>query len=106
VTGILRAAGFFTACVMYRIGIADEQVISALMGAITGSTQTEEIELFPKKLFLFLIIPEFMVITAFLLLFWQLLAIFDLGHANLFRVVCQDRGKQLFLVTIVVLLNL
>jgi hypothetical protein len=57
---------------MYRMGIAAEEAeMAALRGAITGSTRTEEIELFPKKLFLFMIIPEFMVITAFLMLFWQ-----------------------------------
>jgi F0F1-type ATP synthase membrane subunit c/vacuolar-type H+-ATPase subunit K len=57
---------------MYRMGIAaEESEMAALRGAITGSTRTEEIELFPKKLFLFMIIPEFMVITAFLMLFWQ-----------------------------------
>ena len=72
VTGVMRAIGFITACLMYRMGIAAEEAeMAALRGAITGSTRTEEIELFPKKLFLFMIIPEFMVITAFLMLFWQ-----------------------------------
>ena len=75
------------------MGIADEQVMAALRGAITGSQRTEEIELFPKKLFLFMIIPDFLVITAFLLLFWQLLTVFNLGHANLFRVVCEGKAK-------------
>jgi F0F1-type ATP synthase membrane subunit c/vacuolar-type H+-ATPase subunit K len=55
---------------MYKMGIADETLMAALRAAMTGSTKTEEIELFPKKLFLFMIIPEFMVITAFLILFW------------------------------------
>lgn len=70
VTGLARAASFITGCLWYRNGIADEQVMAALRGAITGSQRTEEIELFPKKLFLFMIIPDFLVITAFLLLFW------------------------------------
>lgn len=70
VTCVMRAISFITACLMYRMGIADDQIMAALRGTITGSTRTEEIELFPKKLFLFMIIPEFMVITAFLILFW------------------------------------
>jgi hypothetical protein len=70
ITGVMRASGFIMACLMYRSGIAEEQEIAALRAAITASTSSEEIELFPKKLFLFMIIPEFMVITAFLLLFW------------------------------------
>ena len=85
---------------MYRGGVADdEQIMAALRGTLTS----EEIEYFPKKLFLFMIIPEFMVITAFLILFWQLLALFKLGHANLFRVVCVGRGRQLFFSTVAVL---
>jgi len=99
----LRAIAFITACIWYRMGIADESIMNALRGAITGSTRTEEIELFPKRLFLFIIIPEFMVITAFLTLFWQLLALFNLGHANLFRVAGAGRGKHLILVTVSVL---
>jgi hypothetical protein len=77
--------------------------MAAMRGAITGSTRTEEIELFPKRLFLFMIIPEFMVITAFLILFWQLLALFNLGHANFFELMCVGRGKQLISLTIGVL---
>jgi hypothetical protein len=77
--------------------------MNALRGAITGSTSTEEIEFFPKTLFLIIIIPEFMVITAFLTLFWQLLALFNLGHANLFRVAGEGKGKHLILVTVSVL---
>jgi hypothetical protein len=87
----MRATSFILACVTYRMGIADESIMIALRGTITSGT--EEIGLFPKKLFLFFIIPEFMVITCFLILFWQLLALFKLGHANLFRVVCTGRGK-------------
>lgn len=85
------------------MGIADESIMTALRGTITG---TQEIELFPKRLFLFMIIPEFMVITCFLILFWQLLALFKLGHANLFRVVCNGKGKQIFVITIAVLASL
>jgi hypothetical protein len=66
----MRAIGFIMACMMYRVGIEDESEMVAMRGAITGSTYIEEIELFPKKLFLFMIIPEFMVIAAFLMLFW------------------------------------
>ena len=78
---------------MYRMGIADETIMSALRGTITGSSKTEEIELFPKKLFLFMTIPDFMAITAFLLLFWQLLDLFNLGHANFYENMCVGRGK-------------
>jgi hypothetical protein len=90
---MMRATSFITACIMYRMGIADETIMAAMRGAITGSTKTVEIELFPKRLFLFMIIPEFMVITAFLILFWQLLALFNLGHANFFETICEGRGK-------------
>ena len=99
----MRAISFITACLWYRMGIADESIMTALRGTITGSTRTEEIELFPKRLFLFMIIPEFMVITAFLTLFWQLLALFNLGHASLFRVAGAGRGKHLIIVIVTVL---
>jgi hypothetical protein len=85
------------------MGIADEPIMAAMRGTFTGSTSTEEIELFPKNLFLFMIIPEFMVITAFLLLFWQLLALYNLGHVNLFDLICVGRGKHLFSTTILIL---
>jgi hypothetical protein len=77
--------------------------MKAVHGAITGSTHTLEIDYFPKTLFLLMIVPDFLVIIAFLILFWQLLALFNQGHANLFKVMCTGRGKYIVLIIVSIL---
>lgn len=47
----------------------------------------------PKSLVLLILAPEFLVLFAYLLLFWQLLSIYYDGHANLFKSVFQGFGK-------------
>ena len=69
------------------MGINEESFI-AIRGAMTGSTHTREVDLMPKPLFLFIVVPDFLFIIAFVILFWQLLSLYNIGHANLFRVVC------------------
>lgn len=81
----VRMVSFILVCIMYYFGITKEQM-NAIKGALTGSTINEEINLIPKPLFLFMIVPDFLVIIAFLILFWQLLSIYYDGHANLFKV--------------------
>lgn len=51
------------------------------------------IENSPKGLVLIMIAPEFLVIFAYLLLFWQLLSLYYDGHSNLFRSVFKGKGK-------------
>ena len=102
VAEIVRAASFILACLLYKKGVSEEQM-KAIHGAVTGSTHTEEIELFPKPLFLFMIMPDFLVIIAFLILFWQILALFNQGHVYLFKVMCTGKGKYLVLIAIIAL---
>eukprot|EP00347_Sterkiella_histriomuscorum_P018444 403345487 len=90
---------------MYRLGI-DEQKFVGIRGAAAASSQVDQIDLIPKPLFLFIIMPDFLFIIAFLLLFWQLLYLYNQGHANLFKVMCQGRGKILILITITILSTL
>lgn len=82
---VVRATTLIIACTMYKVGIDEEQVI-ALKAAMTASTKLDEIDLIPAPLFLFIIMPDFLFIIAFLILFWQLLSLFNIGHANLFKV--------------------
>ncbi len=42
-----------------------------------------------------IIAPDFLVIFAYLLLFWQLLSFYYDGHANLFKSVLSGKGKYL-----------
>lgn len=51
------------------------------------------IESSPKTLVLLMIAPDFLVIFAYLLLFWQLLSLYYDGHANLFKSVLSGKGK-------------
>jgi len=51
------------------------------------------IENSPKSLVLLIIAPDFLVIFAYVLLFWQLLSIYYDGHANLFKSVFTGSGK-------------
>jgi hypothetical protein len=74
----------------------------AIKTALTGSTSTPQeiieeggINLVPKPLFIFMIVPDFLVIIAFLFLFWQLLSLYNTGHANLFKIICTGSGKYL-----------
>lgn len=93
---VVRAASFITACMFYKVGISETQM-EAIRGAITGSTQVSLQEEFPKTLFLFLMLPDFLVLIAFIFLVWQLLSLYDQGHANLFKLVCTGRGKYIIL---------
>ena len=51
------------------------------------------IESSPKSLVLLIISPEYLVIFAYFVLFWQLLSLYFDGHANLFHSVFQGKGK-------------
>ncbi len=62
------------------------------------------IESSPKALVLLIIAPDFLVIFAYLLLFWQLLSLYYDGHANLFKSVLSGKGK--YFITIIGLLLL
>lgn len=42
---------------------------------------------------LLILTPEFLVVIAYLFLFWQLLSIYYDGHANLFKSVFMGSGK-------------
>jgi hypothetical protein len=42
---------------------------------------------------LFLITPEYLVLFAYIILFWQLLSLYYSGHANLFKSVLSGKGK-------------
>lgn len=53
----------------------------------------EGIDSSPKSLVLFLITPEYLVIFAYVILFWQLLSLYYDGHANLFKSVLSGKGK-------------
>lgn len=44
--------------------------MDAIASAITGSTLNLQIELIPKSLFLLMIAPDFLVLIAYLVLFW------------------------------------
>ena len=57
------------------------------------------IENSPKSLVLLIIMPDFLVIFAYMILFWQLLSIYYDGHANLFKSVFQGSGK--YFITII-----
>jgi len=57
------------------------------------------IESSPKALVLLIIAPDFLVIFAYLLLFWQLLSLYYDGHANLFKSVLKGIGK--YFITII-----
>jgi hypothetical protein len=61
---------------MYKLGISEDEM-DAIHGAITGSTIDHKIEYIPKPLFLFMIAPDFLVTIAFVVLFWQLLSIYN-----------------------------
>lgn len=58
----------------------------------------------PKSLVLLILAPDFLVIFAYLLLFWQLLSLYYDGHANLFKSVLSGKGK--YFITIIGLLML
>lgn len=62
------------------------------------------IESSPKVLVMLIIAPDFLVIFAYLLLFWQLLSLYYDGHANLFKSVLSGKGK--YFITIIGLLLL
>jgi hypothetical protein len=47
----------------------------------------------PKPLVLLILAPDFLVIFAYLLLFWQLLSLYYDGHANLFKSALSGKGK-------------
>jgi len=66
---VVRATTLIISCTMYKVGIDEEQVI-ALRAAMTASTKMDEIDLIPAPLFLFIIMPDFLFIIAFLILFW------------------------------------
>jgi hypothetical protein len=53
------------------------------------------IESSPKSLVLLIIAPDFLVVFAYLILFWQLVSIYYDGHANLFKSVLSGKGKYL-----------
>jgi hypothetical protein len=74
-----------------------------MASAMTGSTVNMKIEFIPKPLFLFMIMPDFLVLTAYLVLYWQLLSVLNQAHANLFKLVFQGRGKYLVLTAVIVL---
>jgi hypothetical protein len=57
------------------------------------------IESSPKSLVLFILIPEYLVIFAYLILYWQLLSLYFDGHANLFKTVFSVKGK--YIITII-----
>ncbi len=46
-----------------------------------------------RVLVIFLISPEYLVIFAYFILFWQLLSLYFDGHANLFQSVLRGKGK-------------
>lgn len=54
---------------MYKMGIDEESVI-AIKAAMTASTKLNEIDLIPAPLFLFIIVPDYLFIVAFVILFW------------------------------------
>ena len=71
------------------------------------STQGElfkGIEKSPKALVLLLLTPDYFVIFAYLLLFWQLISMYYDGHANLFKSVLQGVGKYFITVIGILLL--
>lgn len=72
-----------------------------------GGNSTEIIEGIdssPKSLVLFLITPEYLVIFAYVILFWQLLSLYYDGHANLFKSVLSGKGKYFIILIGVFLL--
>lgn len=58
----------------------------------------------PKTLVLLIIMPEFLVLFSYLILFWQLLSLYYDGHANLFKSVVTGYGK--YFITIIGLMLL
>jgi hypothetical protein len=62
------------------------------------------IESSPKLLVILIIAPDFLVLFAYLILFWQLLSLYYDGHANLFKSVFRGFGK--YAITIIGLLML
>ena len=66
---IVRMISFILACLLYKIGIQQDD-IDAIASAITGSINDSKIEMIPKPLFLFMIVPDFLVLIAYLVLFW------------------------------------
>jgi hypothetical protein len=58
----------------------------------------------PKTLVMLIISPEYLVIFAYLILFWQLLSLYYDGHANLFKSVLRGKGKYFITMIGVVLL--
>jgi hypothetical protein len=77
--------------------------MDAIASAITGSTLNRKIEMIPKSLFLLMIAPDFLVLIAYLVLFWQLISVFHQAHANLFKMFLQGYGKYLVLGAAIVL---
>lgn len=57
------------------------------------------VESAPKSLVLLIIAPDFIVVFAYLILFWQLMSIYYDGHANLFKSVFTGTGK--YFITII-----
>ena len=62
----------------------------------TESREFMGIENSPKLLVLLIISPEYLVILAYLILFWQMLSLYYDGHANLFKSVFSGVGKYFF----------
>lgn len=50
----------------------------------------------PKNLVLLILVPDFLVVFAYILLFWQLLSTYYDGHASLFKSIFSDTGKYIF----------
>lgn len=97
---LIRTMFFVFASVNYRLGITDEQM-EVIRKALTGSL--DDMDLLPKPLFILIILPDYLFILAFLILFWQLLSIYNKGHANLFKIIGQGLGKWMILTTGIVL---
>lgn len=91
---IVRIIIFSIACYYYKLGVTEEKM-EAIRAAITGKIRESGINYVPKPLFIFLILPDFLFIIAFLLLFWQLLSLYKNGHANLFKIFFNGKGKYL-----------
>ncbi|CDW81984.1 protein kinase [Stylonychia lemnae] len=101
---LARAASFGVASFLYADAYHSEQHDYFIIDVPKNQSEykkflpTEEkeymgIDQSPKSLVLLILAPEFLVIYAYLLLFWQLLSIYYDGHANIFRSVLSGKGK-------------
>ena len=98
-------ASFLYADVYDLEGFKDKPVVVPSSGNGTNDTNGYMgIDQSPKTLVIFLISPEYLVIFAYFLLFWQLLSLYYDGHANLFKSVLQGKGKYFITIIGVVLL--